>query len=209
MRRTGTRGCNSPRSSDWLADRLALADAPHVAALERWREGLGADGRAVPHVDPLDGGAEARVLLLLETPGAGMTADRFVSRDNPSGTSRNLTRFSDAAGLRREDTVLWNVVPWVVHAPGAPNRPLRRGEIAEGLTTVPALLALLPRLRAAVLLGRPAATAEPMIRAERPGLAVFTAPHPSPTIVCTHPSVGERIVAALRAAAEIAAEVGG
>ena len=171
--------------------------------LERFRARLAADGRAAPGFDPLDGGVEARVLVLLETPGAGMTADRAVSRDNPSGTSRNLLRFSEAAGLKREDTVLWNVVPWVVHAPGAVNRPLRRGEIAEGLTMLPGLLALLPRLRAAVLLGRPASQAEPVVRAARPKLPVFTAPHPSPTIVCTHPSVGERIVAALSAAAAL------
>lgn len=182
------RDCSSPPSD-------------RIAPLERWREGLAIGGRVVPRFDPLDGGAEARVLILLETPGAGMTAADAVSRDNPSGTSRNLVRFSEAAGLGREDTVLWNVVPWVVHEPGGTNRPLRRGEVREGLATLPGLLALLPRLRAAVLLGRPAAEAEAVIRAERPGLPVFTAPHPSPTIVCTHSSVGERIVAALRAAA--------
>lgn len=155
----------------------------------------------VPRFDPLGGGAEARVLVLLETPGAGMTAADAVSRDNPSGTSRNFTKFALVAGLGREDTLLWNVVPWVVHAAGAANRPVRRAKLREGLRTIPALLDLLPRLRAAVLLGRPAGQAEPVIRAARPGLPVFTAPHPSPTIVCTHPSVGERIVAALRAAA--------
>ena len=48
---------------------------------------------------------------------------------------------------------------------------------------------------------RPSKVAKPVVRAARPELPVFTAPHPSPTIVCTHPSVGERIVAALSGAA--------
>lgn len=172
------------------------------AGLARYRAQLAANGRAVPHFDPLDGGTAARVLVLLETPGAGMTDEDVVSRDNLSGTARNLARFLGEAGLPRPDTVLWNVVPWVVHAPGARNRPLRQHELREGLATLPELLLLLPRLRAAVLLGRAASAAEPVIRAAKPELAIFTAPHPSPTIVCTHPSVSERIVAALRQAAE-------
>lgn len=160
-------------------------------------------GRIVPRFDPNDGGADAHVLILLETPGAGMTADCAVSRDNSSGTSRNLTRFCADVGLAREDTVLWNAVPWLVHAPDAKNRPLRRGELREGLAMLPGLLALLPQLRAAVLLGRPASEAASIIATGRPRLPVFTAPHPSPTIVCTHPSVGERITAALGEAARL------
>ena len=72
----------------WLDDpdlikrrRQSLADA-HVAQLECWREGLLADGRPVPHFDPADGGVDARLLLLLETPGPGPERTRFVSRDN-------------------------------------------------------------------------------------------------------------------------------
>ena len=175
-----------------------------VAPLEAWRERIAAGGRVVPRFDPLDGGVEARVLILLETPGAGMTADDAVSRDSCTGTARNLLRFSAAAGLAREATLLWNAVPWVVHAPGARNRPLRRGELREGLGMLPGLLALLPRLAAVVLSGRAAGEAEPVVRAERPGLRVIRMPHPSPTIVCTSPAIGERITAALR---EAAAEV--
>ena len=116
-----TRDCNSPPSEA-------------LAPLARYRARLATGGRAVPHFDPLDGGTAARVLLLLETPGAGMTAEDMVSRDNRSGTARNLTKFSQEANLPRRDTLLWNVVPWIVHAPGARNRPLRRHELHEGLT---------------------------------------------------------------------------
>lgn len=135
----------STRGSRWLR-------SDRTAPLEAWREWIAAGGRVVPHFDPLDGGVDSRVLILLETPGAGMTADDAVSRDNPTGTARNLLRFSAAV----------------------------------------------------VLSGRAAGEAEPIVRAERPGLRVIRMPHPSPTIVCTSPVIGERITAALR---EAAAEV--
>jgi hypothetical protein len=140
-----------------IAERRAALGAPHIAPLEIWREGLVGAGHTVPHFDPFDGGIDARLLLLLETPGPGPDRTRFVSRDNPSGTARNLRRYLEAAGIARMDIVQWNCVPWIVHAPGARNRALRRTEIAEGLATLPDLLAKLPGVRVCILAGRVAA----------------------------------------------------
>lgn len=181
-----------------------LVPPPHTKALEAWRASLTGAG-PLPHFDPLDGGVEAQLLLLLETPAPGNGGVRFVSRDNATGTARNLTRFLAAAGLPRTTTLLWNAVPWVLHAPGARNRAPRRAEIAQGLATLPGLLALLPRLRVTVLAGRVAAQAEPVVRAAAPGAAVMTMPHPSPTYVCTSPTVATRIAAVLADAAAVLA----
>ncbi len=125
----------------------------------------------------------------------------MVSRDNPTGTARNLTRFLAEAGIARADTMLWNAVPWIVHAPGARNRSLRRTEIAEGITMLPPLLALLPRLRVVVLAGAVAAQAEPVVATARTDVVILRMPHPSPTYVSTSPAVPARIRAALREAA--------
>lgn len=163
------------------------------------------DGRRVPHFDPKDGGAAARLLILLETPGPGGAGPRLVSRDNPTGTARNLARFLAEAGIARADTILWNAVPWIVHAPGARNRALRRGEIAEGLALLPPFLALLPRLAVAVLAGRVAGEAAPLVTRARPDVAVLRMPHPSPTIVCTSPRVPATIRAAVAEAAALLA----
>ncbi len=183
-----------------LHQRVCMLGAPHVAGLERLRVNLARHG-PVPHFDPCDGGDRARVLLLLETPGPGMAPIRFVSRDNPTGTAANLRRFCTAAGLEREDTVIWNTVPWIVHAPGARNRPVRRAEIAAGLQALPALLGGLPGLAVVVLAGRVARDASEVVRTERPGVAVLSMPHPSPTYVNTSPSIAPALCDVLRTAA--------
>lgn len=184
-------------------ERLAILGTPRFAPLEAWRARLAEGGRRVPHVDPLDGGVDARLLLLLETPGPGDAPIRFVSRDNPSGTGRNLSRFLAEAGIVRQDTLLWNAVPRIVHAPGARNRALTRAEIREGAETIPALIALLPRLAVVVLAGRVAAQARQTIADARSSITIVEIPHPSPANVCTSPDVARRIGDGLAQAATI------
>lgn len=186
-----------------LAERAAARDAPHVAAFGRYVAELRTRHGDVPDVDPADAGAGARLLLLLETPGPGAAPLRFVSRDNPTGTAANIRRFAGEAGIARADTVIWNAVPWVIHAPGARNRAPRRGEVAAGLAELPGFLALLPRLAVAVLAGRVAAGARPVLAAARPSLVVIEMPHPSPVIVCTNPAIPARVRAALAEAAAL------
>lgn len=188
-----------------LAYRRTLAGAAHLAALRPFLAGLRARHREVPDPDPLDGGAEARFLVLLETPGPRIRASMIVSRDNPSGTGRNLRAMLDAAGIARRDTLIWNVVPWIIHHEGALNRAPTRTELAQGLGHLDALLAALPRLAVVVLSGRFAAQAEPAIAAARPGLPILAMPHPSPTIQCTSPEIRLRCAAALEEAATILA----
>ena len=179
------------------ADRLSSLSRPEFVQLERYRADIAVRFGPCPHFDPKDGGDHARLLMLLETPGPGLPEPRFVSRDNPSGTGRNIRRFFEAAGISRRDTILWNAVPWILHAPGIRNRAPCRAEIDAGLTLLPSLLALLPLLRVVVMAGRTAALAEPVLRAARPDLRLLGAPHPSPTFVNTSPAVSQGIATAL------------
>ena len=188
------------REALW-ARKVAALGAPHVAALERYRAALAEVHGVVPHFDPEDGGGEAGVLLLLETPGPRMGTVRIVSRDNATGTARNIARLSAAAGLSRTRTVLWNVVPWVIHQPGQRNRAPTRAETASGLALLPGLLDHLPHLAVAVLAGRAASLAQPVLAAHRPELAILRMPHPSPTYVNTAPSIAGTIEATLADAA--------
>jgi uracil-DNA glycosylase len=186
------------------ARRAALA-APHMRPLAAFAATLReSTGAAVPDADPADAGTRARCLLLLETPGPAILRTGFVSCDNPTPTAGNLRRFLREAGLPREALLVWNAVPFVIHAPGAKNRAPRATEVRAGHALLPGLLALLPRLRVCVLAGRAAAAAAPVLRGERPALALVEMPHPSPTFVCTSPEVPRRIVSALKAAASSA-----
>ena len=188
-----------------VARRHALRGAPHLAGFAPFLADLRARHGDVPDPDPLDGGTGARLLLLLETPGPKIRASGIVSRDNATGTGRNLRAMLESAGLARRDTLIWNAVPWVIHAQGALNRPPNRAELRDGIAELPALLALLPELRVAVLAGRSAARAADAVAALRPGLPVLRMAHPSPTIQCTSPAIREGCRIALAQAAAILA----
>lgn len=189
-----------------LAARHRLMESQHLAPLRQLAAQIRtATGAAVPDPDPLDGGVEARLLLLLETPGPAIRGTGIVSRDNPTGTAANLFRFLQGAGIPRAETLIWNAVPWVIHAEGARNRAPRHSEIRAAAPYLAPLLRCLPALRVVVLAGRVAGECEPALATLRPGLPVYRVPHPSPTFVCTAPSVRERIVAGLSQASGILA----
>ncbi len=187
---------DAPKS---LGDPAALAwrdgqrDAPHLRALWPYLDRLRREHGEVPDPDPLDGGASARLLVLLETPGPRIRGTGFVSRDNPTGTAANLFHSLAEAGIPRSDTLIWNAIPWVIHRPGARNRAPRPAEIRAGLATLPEFLSGLENLQAVVLAGRTAGQARPVIGQVRPMLRVIDVPHPSPTYVCTSPEVGRAI----------------
>ncbi|WP_144760066.1 uracil-DNA glycosylase [Methylobacterium dankookense] len=194
----------SLRDQGALAARRALAEAPHIAPIRALARRIAVERAApVPDPDPLDGGVAARLLLLLETPGPAIFRTGFVSRDNATGTAANLFRFLAEAGIARADTLIWNAVPWVIHAEGALNRAPRRAELRAAEPYLAPLLDLLPDLAVVVLAGRFAGEARGAIAHLRPVLPAIGVPHPSPTYVCTAPAVPARIRAGFAEAAVI------
>ena len=101
--------------------------------------------------------------------------------------------------------ILWNVVPWLIHAPGQPNRAPTRAETTAGLAVLPDFLDLLPALEVAILAGRAAGSAETIIAASRPDIAILRMPHPSPTYVNTAPGIAADIEAVFAQAGALAA----
>ena len=201
----------NPTEPKSLADPAVLAARrrelrrPHIMALRPFLATLRARHGEAPEPDPLDGGAEACLLLLLETPGPRIRRTGLVSRDNPTETAANLFRALRDARIARRDTLIWNTVPWVIHPEGARNRAPTRAEIAAGLDYLPDLLPCLPRLAVCVLAGRVAGEAAPRLAALRPGLPILRMPHPSPTFLCTSPDHPRRVAAVLKEAADLLA----
>lgn len=167
------------RFPEAIAHRRQKLVEPHVAPLARYVEALRAKQPdwQFQDFDPLDGGAEADMLFLLEKPGpmTSPTGKRkgsgFISRNNNDPTAQAVFEFMIEAGIARKRTALWNVIPGWNETIKTTNLEVRRGidELKE-------LLPLLPNVRTVVLVGREAQRALPLVQAM--GLRVFTSAHP-------------------------------
>ena len=154
------------KSEEHRDNRLAMLSEPHIAPLTRFVEELKKElspGIGVPYFDPLDGGITARLLLVLETPGPKAVGTNFVSRNNPDKTARNTLNILENAGIKRRDTVLWNVTPWNLSSKEK-NKNASMSETRRGIPYLLRLIRLLPNLEAIVLCGNPAKKAAQDIR---------------------------------------------
>lgn len=167
---------------------------PLTAYVHRLREEAG-PGAAIPYFDPWDGGTDAKILFLLEAPGAKAVRTGFVSRNNPDETAKNFFELCVEAGLHRKMAVVWNIVPWYIGT-GARIRAANPRDLEAGIRPLPRLLALLQNLQAVVLLGRKAEVAARHL--PQGALSVFKCPHPSPLYVNNAPSNRGNILAVLQ-----------
>ena len=115
--------------------------------------------REVPDFDPLDGGAEAKILYLIEAPWCRAVASGVVWRNNPALTARNLCELLQEAEIARHETILWNFIPWYVGDSGSLSAAKN-----EALSYLPALLGLLPHLEVVALVGQKVQALRPLIR---------------------------------------------
>lgn len=170
---------------------------------------------SVPWFDPESGGADARVLLLLEAPGpmaalappdSKQSSSGFVSLDNDDATAAALHDLVAGAGVAREELLMWNMVPWYLgDSTHTKIRAATNDDIDEGAVWLEQLVGLLPNLTVAVLLGEKALRGWFRIatRVGRP-IPVLACPHPSPRSLNPHPERREIIAATLKAAVEFA-----
>ncbi len=188
------------RCQDAKASRMLQLGESHIYPLthfvDQLRESAG-PGAAIPYFDPWDGGVDAEALFLLEAPGAKAVASGFISRNNPDETAKNMFDLGVEAGIGRKRTVLWNVVPWYIGS-GTKIRAATPLDLEAGLQPLPRLLALLPKLRTVVLLGRKAERAKAAIASVRPDLKLFIRAHPSPLYVNNAIDNREKILTKLR-----------
>ncbi|WP_372624681.1 uracil-DNA glycosylase [Falsiroseomonas sp.] len=155
--------------------RRAMLALPHMQPLAAYAERLrtAKPGTEVPDFDPLDGGVNARVLFLFEKPGPMAGSSGFISRNNDDRTAEATFQFMLAAGVPREATCIWNVVPW-----WNGTRQVSLPELQEGAARAIELTDLLAELRVVVLVGLRAGRVERELRQR--GLAVLSSYHPSP-----------------------------
>jgi uracil-DNA glycosylase len=168
--------------------REGMLSMPHIRPLSEYATRValsrGSDC-ALPYFDPCDGGVHARLLFLLEAPGPRAVKSKFVSRNNPDQSAKNMDGLLKEACLPRSQCVLWNIVPWYV-GDGRRIRPVNKADINEALPHVNELLCILKQLRAVILVGKPAGSAESALRTLT-SLPIYLAPHPSPKVFNTRP----------------------
>jgi uracil-DNA glycosylase len=192
-----------PKSLANPAERLArnaLLQLPHIepltAFVERLRQAMGPE-YGIPYLDPLDGGVNAQIMFLLEAPGPKAVEVGFISRNNPDETARNFFQLNEEAGIPRQLTVSWNVVPWYIGT-GTKIRAAKSSDISKGVQSLSEFIGLLPELRQIVFIGAKAAKARPLITSLKPTAAMLESPHPSPLFVNNAPGNRERIAQVLR-----------
>ncbi len=159
-------------------------------------------GKKVPYFDPADGGLNARCLFLLEAPGPKAVESGFVSRNNPDPTASNFFDLNKRAGLPREDTVTWNIVPWYIGS-GGRIRPASAADISSAEPYLTRLLGLLPNLSVIVLVGRKAQRARGFVSGIATIPTILEMPHPGPRVFNTRPDARRAMLQTLRKAARL------
>jgi len=121
-------------------------------------------------------------LFLLEAPGSRAVTSGFISRNNPDESAKNWFELNCEAGIPREKTVSWNIVPWYIGSSGK-IRPASRKDIQDALPYLYRLIALLPRLRIVALVGGKAQSISDRLQQTYPALKILKLCHPSPLFV--------------------------
>lgn len=167
------------KNPDAICDRMRRLDAAHIAPLTAYVDALRKQYPEweFPYFDPADGGIRARLLFLLEKPGPKTSTTQggsgFISRNNNDPTAEATFIFMEAAGIPREETVLWNTIPgWNGTIKIAPNELrfwLDRFDLKQ-------MMRLLPNLEAIVLVGGKAQYARSLFE---PYGKIFDSYHPA------------------------------
>lgn len=127
----------------------------HIAPINRLVDRLRhRDGRGwMPHVAPIHGGVNARLLFVLRDPGPktnseiGPAGSGFLCLENDDASAERLATLLEEVGLKASDCTPWNAYPWYINA--APNAE----QLEAGAGALRDLLSLLPRLQVVMLLG--------------------------------------------------------
>jgi hypothetical protein len=168
-----------------IQSRLAGIFDPHISPLTKFVETIRKEtglNKEIPYFDPLDGGINAKCLFLFEAPGPRAVVSGFISRNNPDGTAKNFFELNHQAGLPRELTISWNIVPWYIGT-GSKIRPANKKDIEQGKEYLFRLLSLLPHLKVIVLSGRKAQKAETLMKETGLSITLMKMPHPSPLFI--------------------------
>ena len=144
-----------------------------------------ATGYVVPRFDPSSAGVDAEALLLLQSPGPASTSERgsgIISAFNDDATAEHFHQLLTRHGIGFDRILLWNVVPWWLPATSTTGtfRSPGSADLSAAAPWLERVLALLPKTRAIVTLGRKAQTGLERYAADRElPYTMMACPHPA------------------------------
>jgi uracil-DNA glycosylase len=186
-------------NAEACAERASMLKEAHIVPLTSFVDGLRNNlglTMEIPYFDPLDGGINAKVLFVLEAPGAKAVASGLVSRNNPDESARNMFLLLQEAGFNRSETALWNIVPWYIGT-GKKIRPAKFEDIQAGFPYLLQVVERMSDLKGLVLVGKKAGKVKPHLT-KLLEIPVWETYHPSPLFVNNRPENRNRILAHFR-----------
>jgi hypothetical protein len=135
-----------------VSDRMAERYSGTIGKLNRWVDEVRlATGESVPYFDPRAASGGAKVLMLLQDPSTAADGESgFISLHNNDRTAHNVYQLCGETGLRYDDYVPWNVIPWWVANPAKGRRSLK-SEAQRARPYLEQVFDLLPSGLAAVI----------------------------------------------------------
>lgn len=138
------------------------------------------DAPNLPYNDPLFGGVDAELLIMMKAPEADAAPDktgaRFLCFDNADAGAANIFEAFRRSGIARDRCIAWNICPFPIQA-GAPTA----SELRRAMPYTKELIELLPRLKVVLLLGSPPAKGwDQRLLGGREGITVVAGASPSP-----------------------------
>ena len=163
--------------------------------VERIRKEMGPNYK-VPNFDPKNGNESARILIVLEAPGAKAVKTGYISFDNPDQTAKNLREQLESAGIDRSEIAIWNIVPWYL-GDGKKIKSAVVSDVNKGLKYLGKLVGILKGLEYIVLVGGAARRAH-IYLSHKTDVRILGCHHPSPKVVNNYPDMVEENILVFR-----------
>ncbi|MEV0359129.1 uracil-DNA glycosylase [Nocardia sp. NPDC050697] len=163
---TPRRLADSTYRDEQLATRYEGPITPFNHLVDRLAE---ESGEPLPHLAPIYGGTEARVLSLFRDPGpktrSGQESSGLLSLENDDQAAERYLEFFQTSGLRISDLITWNAYPWYT------TRKPSTADIDRGIAPLAQVIALLPKLKVVLAHGLDAQAAWRRFERQHPEVA--------------------------------------
>lgn len=163
---TPRRLADSTYRDEQLAARYEGPIAPFNHLVDRLAE---ESGEPLPHLAPIYGGTEARVLSLFRDPGpksrSGQQTSGLLSPENDDHAAERYLEFFQTSGLQITDLITWNAYPWYT------TRKPSTADIDRGIAPLEQVIALLPELKVILAHGLDAQAAWRRFEKQHPEVA--------------------------------------